>query len=325
VAAYYRRRAENDVGLIITEGTVVDHPVSSVSSRIPNFFGAGLDGWQGVVNSVHDAGGKIAPHLWHLGMARDAEAKVPNAGVPSVGPSGLTLQGEQRSQPADQATIETLIAAFVRGAGDARRLEFDAIELHGAHGYLIDQFFWEGTNRRVDRYGGDIGRRTRFAAEMIAGIRTEVGPAFPIILRFSQWKQDNYSARLANIRQELATFLEPLVDAGVDIFHCSTRRFWQPEFPGSELNLAGWTRRLTGRPTISVGSVGLSNEFAGGTREGAARRGIEDLLERMARDEFDLIAVGRALLGDPQWARKIRQGRLDELQDFAPEAYATLV
>jgi 2,4-dienoyl-CoA reductase-like NADH-dependent reductase (Old Yellow Enzyme family) len=137
----------------------------------------------------------------------------------------------------------------------------DGVEIHGAHGYLIDQFFWEGSNRRDDEYGGDLAGRSRFAIELIQAVRAAVGPDFPIIFRFSQWKQQDYTARLVQTPQALAAFLQPLSEAGVDIFHCSTRRFWEPEFDGSELNLAGWTRQLTGKPTITVGSVGLDGEF----------------------------------------------------------------
>src|SRR5690606_28031601 len=99
---------------------------------------------------------------------------------------------------------------------------------------------------------------------------------------------------------------QPLVAAGVDILHCSQRRFWEPEFPEQDgeqgLNFAGWARKLTGVPTISVGSVGLSGDFLaslGGETPGTT--GLELLIQRMEREEFDLIAVGRALLSDPQW------------------------
>ena len=92
-------------------------------------------------------------------------------------------------------------------------------------------------------------------------MRDAVGSNFTIILRWSQWKGQDFSARLADTPTMLADFLEPLVSSGVDIFHCSTRRFWEPEFEDSNLNLAGWTKKITGKPTIAVGSVGLSEEF----------------------------------------------------------------
>jgi 2,4-dienoyl-CoA reductase-like NADH-dependent reductase (Old Yellow Enzyme family) len=325
VAAYYRRRVENDIGLIIGEATLVGHAPTLFSDRIPRFYGDdALAGWQRVVDEVHAGGGKIAPQLWHLGMVRDPQAKgCPDPNVPSVGPSGLTAAGEQRSQPMTQAEIDAVVRAFAQGAADAQRLGFDAVEIHGAHGYLIDQFFWAQTNRRSDAYGGSLANRSRFAIEIVEAIRAAVGPSFPIIFRFSQWKEGYYDNKLVQNPAELAQFLEPLTTAGVDIFHASTRRFWEPEFEGSGLNLAGWAKKLTGRPAITVGSVGLSVAFAGAKREESGIRDIDDLLERLAAGEFDLVAVGRALLGDPAWARKIREERHDELQPFSPEVYKT--
>jgi 2,4-dienoyl-CoA reductase-like NADH-dependent reductase (Old Yellow Enzyme family) len=255
VAAYYRRRAESGTGLIITEGTVVDDPVSTMNVDIPNFYGPALDGWLRVVDAVHEVGGKIMPQLWHVGMARNP-AKAPHPELPSAGPSGLTMRGFpgltqpglQHSEPMTREHIRRVVEAFGQAAADAQRLGFDGVEIHGAHGYLIDQFFWVVTNQRADEYGGDLVTRTRFAVEIIEAVRRATGPDFPIILRFSQWKQQDYAARLATTPEELARFLAPLSTAGVDIFHCSQRRFWEPEFEGSDLNLAGWTKKLTVNP-----------------------------------------------------------------------------
>jgi 2,4-dienoyl-CoA reductase-like NADH-dependent reductase (Old Yellow Enzyme family) len=324
VAGYYRRRAEGATGLIITEGTTVDDPVSTMNPNIPNFYGASLDGWKHVVDEVHAAGGKIMPQLWHVGMARNP-ANAPHPELPSAGPSGLTKPGTQHSEPMTREHIARVVHAFAQGAADAKRLGFDGVEVHGAHGYLIDQFFWEGLNQRTDEYGGDPVGRTRFAVEIIEAVRSAVGPGYPIILRFSQWKQQDYAARLATTPQELERFLAPLSAAGVDIFHCSQRRFWEPEFEGSTLNLAGWTKKLTGKPSIAVGSVALDGEFIGSFRgESAKATGIDELLERISGEEFDLVAVGRALLVDPAWAAKIHDGRFDELKPFEPAALGTL-
>jgi 2,4-dienoyl-CoA reductase-like NADH-dependent reductase (Old Yellow Enzyme family) len=323
VATYYRRRAEQETGLIITEGTVVDDPVSSMNSAIPNFFGPALEGWRRVVDEVHAVGGRIMPQLWHTGMARNPKGDVPSPELPSIGPSGLARPGKLVGEPMSTARIAQVVDAFARAAGAARALDFDGLELHGAHGYLIDQFFWAGTNERTDAYGGSLEKRTRFAVEIVEAARREVGPDFPIVLRFSQWKQQDYAARLAQTPEELAAFLTPLCEAGVDIFHCSQRRFWEPEFEGSTLNLAGWTRKLTGRPTITVGSVALSGEFiAAFGGESSTVTGIDELIDRNARDEFDLVAVGRALIVDPAWAHKVHTGRFDDLLPFSPAALA---
>jgi 2,4-dienoyl-CoA reductase-like NADH-dependent reductase (Old Yellow Enzyme family) len=329
VAAYYRRRAEAGVGLILTEGTTIDRPAASGDPAIPNFHApASLEGWARVVEQVHQAGGRIAPQLWHQGMARQPGTG-PHPEAASEGPSGLATTGEPTGLAMTEAAIAATVEAFAEAAAQAKAIGFDALELHGAHGYLIDQFFWAGSNHRSDAYGGDLLKRTRFGAEVIRAVRLRVGPEFPIIFRFSQWKLQDYEARLARTPEELAQFLQPLTEAGVDVFHCSTRRFWEPEFPGSPLNLAGWTKQLTGHPTITVGSVGLQgDDFIRGFRASpdtlAQVADLRELDRRLAADEFDLVAVGRALLQDPAWAAKIREGRTSELQPFSRQAFATL-
>jgi 2,4-dienoyl-CoA reductase-like NADH-dependent reductase (Old Yellow Enzyme family) len=325
VAAYYRRRAESQVGLIITEGTVIDHPASTNDPRVPHFHGeAALAGWARVASEVHAAGGKIMPQIWHVGTVRRMGDR-PNPEAPPIGPSGLYKPGVKVVEPMSEAEVAAVIAAYARAAADAKRLGFDGVELHGAHGYLIDQFFWEGTNQRSDRYGGDIVARTRFAVEVIQACRRAVGADFPIVLRYSQWKQQDYGARLVSTPELLARFLAPLVDAGVDVFHCSTRRFWEPEFEGSALNLAGWTKKLTGKPVMTVGSVSLDTDmFAAFRGQGAAVTSIDKLIEMIAREEVDLVAVGRALLVDPAWAAKVHAGRMQDLLPFTAEALRTL-
>lgn len=327
VVEYYRRRAAAGVGLIITEGTTVDHPAAGGYPGVPRFYGAdALAGWKRVVDAVHREGARICPQLWHVGNIRRG-ADVPNPGVPAYGPSGKSKGGRVLVQEMTHDDIREVVGAFASAAADAKAIGMDAVEIHGAHGYLVDQFFWEGSNRRTDEYGGDLAGRSRFAIEIVSAIREAVGADFPIILRFSQWKQQDYTARLATSPEQLEAFLKPLSEAGVDIFHCSTRRFWEPEFDGSELNLAGWTRQLTGKPTITVGSVGLDSEFTRfmrATDEVATPTGIDGLLERLSRGEFDLIAVGRALISDPDWPRKIRDGRQAEILPFSREALKTL-
>lgn len=326
VAAYYRRRAEGGTGLIITEGTTVNDPVASMGENIPAFHGEeALAGWKYVVDQVHDAGGKIFPQLWHVGIARDP-SKMKNSEVPSASPSGLLAQDKKVAEPLTGKEIESLIASFAEAAVNAQRLGFDGIEIHGAHGYLIDQFFWEGLNQRTDAFGGSMENRGRFAVEIIKAARAATGPDFPIVLRYSQWKQQDFEAKLADTPEKLEQFLLPLADAGLDGFHCSTRRYWEPEFEGSDLNLAGWTKKLTGKTSITVGSVGLNADFIGAIvmKESSETRAIDDLVARLENGEFDLVAVGRALLQDPQWPNKIREGRVDAIHSFDSGALAAL-
>ncbi|MEU2031623.1 NADH:flavin oxidoreductase [Nocardia amamiensis] len=326
VRSYYARRAAAGVGLIVTEGTYVGHESAGQSDRVPRFHGAEqLAGWAKVAEAVHAAGGKIVPQLWHIGMVRN-QGDAPYADAPAVGPSGIRVDGTEGTGKAMiQRDLDDVIGAFAEAAAAAERIGFDGVELHGAHGYLLDQFLWARTNRRTDAYGGDPVARTKFAAEIVAAVRAAVSPGFPVIFRYSQWKQEAYDARLAETPQELEAILAPLAAAGVDAFHASTRRYWLPEFDDSDLNLAGWTKKLTGRPTITVGSVGLDGDFIRAfAGEGAELGSLDNLFDRLERDEFDLVAVGRALLQDPEWASKVLAGRIDELKPYDAAALKTL-
>jgi 2,4-dienoyl-CoA reductase-like NADH-dependent reductase (Old Yellow Enzyme family) len=329
VAAYYARRAAGGTGLIITEGTYVGHPSSGEHDQVSRLYGdAALAGWARVVEAVHEAGGVIFPQLQHVGMTRKAGSS-PHPGAPAIGPSGVPVSADgSAGEPGRTMTrddIDAVVRAFADAAATSERLGFDGVELHGAHGYLIDQFLWSGTNRRTDAYGGDLRSRTRFAAEVVAGIRRVVSPGFPIVVRLSQWKMNDYTARIADTPEEFGVILGELADAGADAFHVSTRRYRQPAFDGSDLTLAGWAKKLSGKPVIAVGSIGLDTEFTSSLTGGrAATTGIDDVLDRLESDEFDMIALGRPLLADPGWATKVRTGRASEITPFTPEALGVL-
>lgn len=327
-AAYYKRRAEGGVGLILTEGTVVDRPAARNLRNVPFFHGdAALAGWEKVAKATHAAGGKIGPQIWHTGSTRSAGKWTPESEVES--PSALVGPDDPRGNEMSDADIADTIDAFARAAAQSERLGFDMVEIHGAHGYLLDQFLWDGTNKRDDKWGGKtLPERSRMMVELVKAVRAAVRPDFPIFLRLSQWKQQEYSVKLAKTPAELEAWFEPLADAGVDVFHCSQRRFWEPEFPEIDgedgLNFAGWAKKITGKITCSVGSVGLEGDFFKAFRgQGAEAAGIEKLVTRMERDEFDLIAVGRILLSDPSWANKVRTGA--QLEGFDAASLAELV
>ena len=323
VAAYYRRRAEGGVGLIITEGAAIDRPAAMDATHIPKFHGdEPLAGWRHVVREVSAAGVSIAPQLWHVGAAPRQSHHVGHLTGEPESPSGRFSATMEHGRAMTEEDIADTVAAFASASVSAKRLGFSATQFHAAHGYLFDQFFWETSNLRSDRWGGaTVAERSRFAAEVVRATRAAVGDDFPILLRISQWKQQDYDAKLATGPAELEQWLGPLADAGVDIFDCSQRRFWTPEFGGSDLNLAGWVKKVTGRPTITVGSVGLATEFLSTHQDRSVIKAdlarIDDLVRRMDRGDFDLVAVGRALLADPEWPGKIREGRADELKDYS--------
>ena len=329
VAAYYARRASGGVGLIITEGVGIDHPSALGYSgvdlpEVPRMFGdKPIEGWRTVVDRVHAVGGKIAPQLWHHGPMRVAGTG-PSPDAPSMRPSGLwgPLDGkrtvghrylEQVSEPT-RAMTDDEIFAVIHSYGDAartaRELGFDAVAIHGAHGYLIDAFFWDRTNTRTDRWGGSPSQRSAFASEVVAAVRA-AAPDLPMIFRFSQWKQQDYDARIAASADELAQVLGPLADAGVDIFDASTRHFDEPAFAGSELSLAGWAKKVTGKLTMAVGSVGLSGGLYDDPHGAAtAHDNLGEVARRFESEEFDLVGVGRMLIAQPDWVDRVRSGRM---------------
>lgn len=328
IADYYRRRVDGGIAGVITEGVAIDAPGSVAADTIPHFFGDdALRGWRQVAGAVHAAGGAFIPQLWHVGGCTDFN--YPDAPHdPLVSPSGLVGPDMPGGRAMTEEEIADVAASFARGAQNAVAIGCDAIELHGAHGYLFDQFFWDVTNKRSDRYGGaDIGARARFAGDVVAGIRRAVGDDLTIIFRVSQWKVYDYDARLARDPRELEAWLGPIVDAGIDIFHASERRFWEPTFDGSDLNLAGWIKAVTGHPTITVGSVGLSRDLMADFVEGTSHPEVErfdDLNRRFDRGDFDLVAVGRALLSDPQWLERVRAGELSNLKPYNLETKTQL-
>jgi len=338
---YFRQRAQSGLGLLITVVSAVNHPVAQAHPGYARMHGAdALSVYARIVESVHAVGGRIIPQLVHCGTVRERGAG-PNTHLSPLGPSGLYLgfggvtpEPVAVAAPATPAEIDAVIEGFARSATQAARAGFDGIEIHGAHGYLIDQFFWKKLNRRSDRFGGDMSGRGYLAVQIVRACRDAVGAQLPIFFRWSQWKQQDYAARLCHTPQELARFLEPLAASSIDVFDCSTRRVWEPEFPGSALNAAGWTRKLTGKPTVTVGSIildydplpsSVGDESRAGAFDPKARpRSIDHVLGMLDRGECDLVAIGRGSIANPRCATHIRNEAWDELGRYTPRLLETL-
>ncbi|MEZ5709776.1 MAG: 12-oxophytodienoate reductase [Blastomonas sp.] len=356
-APYYARRAAGGAALVIGEATAVDHPTAMHMATSSNIHGKGAEAWAGVARAVHAAGGAFFPQLWHAGLMRspyradDPKLEMVNAHLKSMSPSGLYMPGlidpalvppepVQAMEPMTSAEIDDCIAAYAAAARTAMEIGCDGINIHGAHGYLIDEFLWPRLNRRTDHYGGSIANRLRFGVEVIAACRTATAPDFPIMLRMSQWKQQDYRARIADTPGELAAIVEPLSAAGVDLFDCSTRRFWEPEFSGSDMSLSGWIRKLSGKPTMMIGSLGIAKEIlekdamdalravaSGKGNAGASLaetiagppHGLDEALRRFERGDFDLLGIGRMLISNPDFVNRIRDGKYAGLLRYQTE------
>jgi 2,4-dienoyl-CoA reductase-like NADH-dependent reductase (Old Yellow Enzyme family) len=316
LADYYRRRAAGGVALIISESSAVAHVSSQAQPSAARLNSQTMNAWQRCVDAVHDAGGHMLLQLWHEGGMRK------NQDGHTLSPSGFGKPGEPNGRAATLEDLDEIVAAFAESARIARAAGADGVEIHAAHGYFLDQMLWPTTNIRADEYGGsDIRNRCRLHTRIVQAVRAECGPEFVISFRFSQWKESDYEARIAHTPTDLQLLLKTLAIAGVDLLHASTRRFWVPEWEGSGLGLAGWTRRLSGLPTIAVGSVGLDKDVMDSLLGGAGVNprvlsSLHELSRRFGAGEFDLVSIGRSLIADPDWVNKVADGRLEAIRTF---------
>ncbi len=325
--AYYRRRAAGEVGLIVSEGTGIDSVHAFDTPTVPRFeTREQISGWQSIVEAIHEAGGAIAPQLWHCG--RLAENPI---GPSDVASDALPARRDGQPRLPVRAMVKDDFAqvgeAYVNAALQAKAIHCDALEIHGAHGYLLDSFLAATTNERTDEYGGTFENRARFPLQVVRDIRTAVGDDFPIIYRFSQWRMDDLEAQKFRTPDELELWVNALKEAGVDILHVSTRAATDPGFPEVDprLTLAGWSRRLSGLPVIAVGKVSVTlamDEAYGEQADAVADPG--PALNLVESGEVDLLAIGRALIPNPDWVRLVRAHGWRQLTPFDKAQLATL-
>jgi 2,4-dienoyl-CoA reductase-like NADH-dependent reductase (Old Yellow Enzyme family) len=318
---YYCRRVLGGASLVISESCAVDHPSATKNPTFARISPSTREAWRDCVAAVHGVGGAMFLQLWHQGAVNYGGDAERNPDFVALSPSGLAHPGEPFGHAATEADLQSIKQAFVRGALDAAEIGADGVELHCAHGFLLDQFLWPLTNLRTDRYGGpSITDRATFVAEVAAAVRAATGPDFVISVRMSQWKESDYDARIVERPAELGQLMPLLRTAGADIFHVSTRRFWTPEWEGSDFGLAGWVKSFTDAAVIAVGSIGLDIDVMAtltgheARPTGASR--IDELVRRFERGDFDLVSVGRSQIGDPQWVAKMMAGRPGDIRAF---------
>ena len=324
IVRYYARRAEAEVGLILSEGTHMDALHAPDTLTVPRFeTPEQIAGWKRVVEAVHTAGGAFAPQLWHTGR-RAINPIGPSEHQPSPGPDG-------HSRPTVQAMLDAdftqVLDAFAHSAHQAAAIGCDALEIHGAHGYLLDSFLSAKTNKRDDKYGGSDERRMRFPLDAVCRVREAVGPDFPVIYRFSQWRMEDYSEAKWQSPSDLEAFVVALREAGVNILHASTRDVLDPGFTEAHptRTLAAWAQQLSGLPTIAVGKVSVNlamDESYGEAVSQTADPG--PAIELVERGEVDLLAVGRALIANPDWVPLVRSGRWQALRPYHKDLLKSL-
>ncbi|RIX50253.1 alkene reductase [Paenibacillus nanensis] len=294
VVAYYRRRAKDGIGLIITEGIT------------PTFRGKGTYGvpgiyakeqvnaWRKVTDAVHEHNGTIIAQLWHVGRLTHPDLI---GGAAPHAPSALQAEGLVHRLRKPYAIpvamtideIREVVLQFRQAARNAMEAGFDGVEIHGAHGYLIDQFAAEVTNLRTDRYGGDRKGRLTLLKEVLAAVGDAAGMD-RVVVRFSELKDDQPSYRWPDPEEDVAAYLEMFRGAGLRILHPSTNTFAEPLSNG--LTLHELVRKRWDGTVIGVG--GLSADSAAD----AIRSGV-----------IDLAAFGRPLLANADFVHRIRNGQ----------------
>ncbi len=344
VARYYAARAAAGTGLIFTEATVVDMGPARGYLGVPGLCDDAQEAaWKRVVEAVHAAGGRIMVQLWHCGRLSHPRA---TAGAQPVAPSAVAAGGPYidvadpstfdghlsyvEPKAMTQADIDAVIGAFAAAAARARRIGFDGVLFHGASGYLIQQFFNADSNRRDDAYNGDTAARARFACEIVSAARAGTGADYPLLMGLSQFSVSDYGWVTWSAPADLAVTVNCLKAAGVDGFHVAAHRINNPGF-AAEADPAGhglaWhVRQASGLPVSAAGGVTYSATI-GESLMGADCH-IADPAEAarmLINGDADLIAVGRAMLANPDWTTKVRAGRWNELLPFRRETLATLV
>lgn len=312
MAGYYAQFADGGFGLVITEGLYTDEAYAQGYLHQPGLANvAQREAWRPIVAGVRSRGGRVIAQLMHAGAL--SQGNPYRTGT--VGPSAVQPKGRQMTfyrgsgayaVPAamTQDDIDTAVAGFAQAAVRAREVGFDGVEIHGANGYLLDQFLSEGINLRDDRYGGGLDGRLRLLAEVVDAVRAAVGADYVVGVRLSQAKVNDFTHRWSG-EEEAAAIFRTVGGLDVDYLHVTEYEAWQPAFETGP-SLAALAKRHGGKPVIANGSL----------HDPAQAMGMVE------RGEADVVSLGRGALAQADWPRRVRDGAT--LASFDPAILSPL-
>lgn len=291
--SYHRERAAGGVGINFVEFTVVESKGKLNAHMLGIYDDSHISGLKSLVEKVHEAGGKIAVQIGHAG--RRARSSI-NGGRRPWAPSPIAELGGEIPNEMSQAQIDYIQECFKKAAQRAKQAGFDAVEIHMAHGYLIHQFLSPLSNKRTDQYGGSLQNRSRFALETLDRVREGVGDEYPIFCRLSGDEFVEGGSSLAEAKL-FAKFLETggadVIDVSAGVLESAERTV--PPMAVEHccnVGLAETIKSHINLPVICVGRI----------------KSLEEAELILQKKSADLIAMGRALIADPELPRKARLG-----------------
>lgn len=296
---YYEGFARGGFGLVITEGIYTDRAFSQGYLYQPGLTDdAQQAAWHGIVDRVHAHGARIFAQLMHAGALSQGN-RFRDRGA---GPSAIEPRGEQMSfyrgqgrypVPLEmgQAEIDEAVDGFAQAAARAFAAGFDGVEIHGANGYLIDQFLTRYSNHRQDGYGGDTGNRIRLLQQVAVAVRQRVGDGKVVGVRVSQGKVNDFLHKWEEGLEDARTIFQRIGRLPVDYVHTTEFEAWQPAF-GAGASLASLAREHARLPVIANGSL----------------HHPERATAMVAADEASLVSLGRGALANADWPRRVDAG-----------------
>ncbi|SDX42216.1 N-ethylmaleimide reductase [Marininema mesophilum] len=304
VVEYYRKRAQDGIGLIISEGIVIS-PRAKGNPGVPGIYSEEqIEAWKPVTEAVHQEGGTIIAQIWHVGRLSHHEL---TGGQAPQSASAIQAEGQiprfrkpyEQPEEMSKKDIREVVGQFAQAAKNAIKAGFDGVEIHGAHGYLIDQFNSDISNNRSDEYGGDLAQRLTFMKEVLRAVIDAVGSDRTVI-RFSAFKGDNIDYMWKDPEAAIRTFIEAFRETGTTLIHPSTRYFTQVLADGKTMHQL--VRKYWDGTIIGVGDLDP------GTAEAALNEGT-----------IDLAAIGRPLIANPDYIQRLKTDT--SLETFDPNQH----
>ncbi len=292
-----RDLARGGIGLVITSYAYVRPDGRSLPGQMGIYTDAFADPFQRMARAVHDAGGKIAVQVVHGGGQTDTKT----AGCKPFAPSAVKV--EQFPEMPEELTkdeIKHIVAAFGNAARRVKEWRFDAVQLHGAHGFLINQFLSPLTNRRTDEYGGSMENRVRFLLEVYQNVRGAVGTDYPVLIKLNATDFIEGGLEI----EEAIYAAKRLAESGIDAIEVSAgtpssgpkspvrTKIIKPEREAYNLEMARRIKKAVGCPVIVVGGF----------------RSYEVVEKAIRDDGMDYIALARPLIWEPGLANRWLQG-----------------